>query len=155
VYFVPAFVGLGSPYWDSEARGTVSGITLATTKAHLVRATLESIAYQTLDLVDAMQADSGRALQELRVDGGASANDFLMQFQADILGCPLVRPVDTETTALGAAYMAGLAIGIWHDTSELESLWRAGRTFEPSMSADERGSLVEGWKKAVVRSRLK
>jgi glycerol kinase len=124
-----------------------------TGRAEIVRATLESIAYQTRDLVEAMQSDSGESLKELRVDGGASANNFLMQFQADILGCRIVRPADTETTALGAAYLAGLAVGIWKSQEELESFWKSERTFEPNMSADRRDSLYSGWKKAVARSR--
>ena len=116
VYVVPAFVGLGAPHWNADARGLITGLTLGTTRAHIVRATLEAIAYQTRELIDAMQADSGARLAELRVDGGAAQNDFLMQFQSDILGCRIVRPVDTETTALGAAYLAGLATGIWKST---------------------------------------
>jgi glycerol kinase len=153
VHVVPAFVGLGAPYWDSSARGIVSGMTLGTGRAQIVRATLESIAYQTRDLVEAMQSDSGETLKELRVDGGASANNFLMQFQADILGCRIVRPADTETTALGAAYLAGLAVGIWKSQEELESFWKSERTFEPNMGADQRDSLYSGWKKAVAQSR--
>jgi glycerol kinase len=154
VYFVPAFVGLGAPHWDSAAKGMISGMTLGTSKAHIVRATLESIAYQTRDLADAMKADTGHELEQLRVDGGASANDFLMQFQADILGCPIVRPADIETTALGAAYLAGLAVGFWRDVAELESFWRPNRIFEPQMSVDQRESLFDGWKKAVARCRF-
>lgn len=154
VHFVPAFVGLGAPYWDSGAKGMLDGITFATTKAHIVRATLESIAYQTRDLVEAMKADTGRDVEQLRVDGGASANDFLMQFQADILGCPIVRPADVETTALGAAYLAGLAVGVWRDTPELESFWKADRVFDPQMSRDERDSRFAAWKKSVSRCRL-
>jgi len=152
VYLVPAFVGLGAPYWDSDARGMITGITRATGKEHIVRATLESIAYQTRELVDAMEADAGEPLQELRVDGGAAGNDFLMQFQADILGRPIVRPVDVETTALGAAYLAGLATGFWNSTGELENFWRADRTYEPSMSASRRDDLLAGWKTAVRRA---
>lgn len=154
VYMVPAFVGLGTPYWDSEARGLLSGMTLGTTSAHVVRATLESIAYQTRDLVEAMQADSGEKLRELRVDGGAVANNFLMQFQADILGCPIVRPVDTETTALGAAYLAGLGTGIWKSPEEVSSFWKSERVFEPRMDASRREDLYAGWKKAIARARL-
>jgi glycerol kinase len=149
VYFVPAFVGLGAPYWDSDARGTISGITRATTRDHIVRATLESIAYQTRELVDAMEADAGEPLRELRVDGGAAANDFLMQFQADILGRPIVRPIDIETTALGAAYLAGVATGFWKNLEEVESFWRADRTYEPGMSDSRRADLLAGWKTAV------
>jgi glycerol kinase len=154
VYMVPAFVGLGAPYWDANARGILSGMTLGTGRAQIVRAALESIAYQTRDLVEAMQSDSGETLKELRVDGGASANNFLMQFQADILGCRIVRPADTETTALGAAYLAGLAVGIWKSQEELESFWESERIFEPRMSADQRDSLYSDWRKAVSRSRL-
>lgn len=154
VYMVPAFVGLGAPHWDSAARGTLSGITAGTTGAHIIRATLESIAYQTRELTDAMQADSGEKLAELRVDGGASVNNFLMQFQADILGCRIVRPADIETTALGAAYLAGLATGFFKSPEEVESFWRPERVFEPSMSEDMRETLFEGWKKVVARARL-
>jgi len=152
-YVVPAFVGLGAPYWDSTARGILTGITAATDRARLVRATLESIAYQTRDLVEAMEADSGQKLKELRVDGGATANNFLMQFQADILGCPIVRPADIETTALGAAYLAGLATGFFKGTSDLEKFWKAERIFEPAMPAARRKELVAGWHDAVARCR--
>jgi glycerol kinase len=151
VYFVPAFVGLGAPHWDSNARGMLTGLTRASGRAHIVRAALESIAYQTRELVEAMEADSGEKLKELRVDGGATANNFLMQFQADLLGCPIVRPSDIETTALGAAYLAGLATGFWKSIEELESFWRAERTFEPTMPAARREELFEGWKRAVAR----
>jgi len=151
VYVVPAFVGLGAPHWNADARALISGLTLGSTRAHIVRATLEAIAYQTRELVDAMQADSGASLQELRVDGGAAQNDFLMQFQADILGCRIVRPVDTETTALGAAYLAGLATGVWKDTAEVEQFWRAEKVFEPEMSEARREELYAGWKQAVSR----
>ncbi len=153
VYFVPAFVGLGAPHWDPNARGLITGLTRSTGRAHIVRAALESIAYQTRELVEAMQADSGEQLRELRVDGGAAVNDHLMQFQADILGKPLVRPVDVETTALGAAYLAGLATGFWKSLAEVESFWRAERRFEPQMSATERDKLFDGWKQAVRRTR--
>ncbi len=153
VYFVPAFVGLGAPHWDPDARGLITGLTRSTGRAHIVRAALESIAYQTRELVEAMQADSGEELRELRVDGGAAVNDHLMQFQADILGKPLVRPVDVETTALGAAYLAGLATGFWKSLAEVESFWRAERRFEPRMPAATRESLFAGWKAAVVRAR--
>ena len=152
-YVVPAFVGLGAPYWDSSARGILSGITAATDRARLVRATLESIAYQTHDLVHAMEADSGHKLKELRVDGGATANSFLMQFQADILGCKIVRPADIETTALGAAYLAGLASGFYKSTTELERFWRSERVFEPNMTTDRREELLAGWRDAVARCR--
>jgi glycerol kinase len=153
VYLVPAFVGLGAPHWDSSARGLITGVTRATGRAEIVRAALESIAYQTRELVEAMEADSGERLTELRVDGGATANNFLMQFQADLLGRPIVRPVDVETTALGAAYLAGLAVGVWSGVAELERFWRAERVFEPRMSADERESLYAGWQRAVARCR--
>src|SRR5262249_22947010 len=124
VYFVPAFVGLGAPYWDQYARGTLLGITRGTGREHIVRAALGSIAYQTYDVLDAMRGDSGIEITELRVDGGAVGNDFLMQFQADILGIPVVRPENTETTAAGAAYLAGLAVGFWSSAEELESVWK-------------------------------
>ena len=154
VYFVPAFVGLGAPYWDPAARGALTGVTAGTSRAHVVRATLESIAYQSRELIDAMQADSGERLAELRVDGGAAANNFLMQFQADILGCRIVRPADIETTALGAAYLAGLATGFFKNCDEVESFWRAEMAFEPAMPADRREELFAGWKKAVARARM-
>jgi glycerol kinase len=153
VYMAPAFVGLGAPHWDSSARGLITGITRSTGKAEIVRAALESIAYQTRELVEAMEADSGERLTELRVDGGATANNFLMQFQADILDRPIVRPADVETTALGAAYLAGLAVGVWKSVEELERFWRSERVFEPRMNADERESLYAGWKRAVARCR--
>jgi glycerol kinase len=154
VYFVPALVGLGAPHWDSQARGLLTGITQATGRAEIVRAALEGIAYQTRELVEAMEADSGESLQELRVDGGAAANNFLMQFQADILGKRLVRPEDTETTALGAAYLAGLATGFFQNLDEIDRFWRAERTFRPAMSAAQRDELYAGWKKAVARCRF-
>jgi glycerol kinase len=153
VYFVPAFVGLGAPHWDSSARGMISGITQGTGSGQIVRAALESIAYQTRELVEAMQADSGEKLRELRVDGGASANNFLMQFQADILGCRIVRPADVETTALGAAYLAGLATGFWKSVEEVERFWRPERVFEPVMDTDRREFLYAGWQAAVRRCR--
>jgi len=152
VYCVPAFVGLGAPYWRPQARGTITGLTRGASRAHLVRATLESIAYQSQDLFEAMIADSGQAIQELRVDGGAARNNFLMQFQADLAGCPVVRPEDTETTALGAAYLAGLATGIFRNTEQLTDLWKAERTFEPKMPGSERDRLYLGWKNAVERA---
>ena len=152
VYFVPAFVGLGAPYWRPQARGTLTGLTRGTTRAHLVRAALESIAYQSQDLFEAMVADSGLAVSQVRVDGGAAANDFLMQFQADLVGCPVVRPADTETTALGAAYLAGLATGVFPNTDTLAELWKAEKTFEPQMPKSERDALYEGWKAAVERA---
>jgi glycerol kinase len=153
VYLVPAFVGLGAPYWDEHARGTIVGLTRGTTREHLIRATLESIAYQTRDVVACVEADSGLALEALRVDGGASENDFLMQFQADILGIPVQRPAVLEVTALGAAALAGLAVGFWRDTADIEA-GDAGRTvFDPSLTADRREALYVGWKRAVERSR--
>jgi glycerol kinase len=153
VYFVPAFTGLGAPYWDMPARGIITGLTRGSGTAHLVRAALESIAYQTRDLVEAMEADSGEKLSELRVDGGAAANDFLMQFQADVLGCKIVRPADIETTALGAAYLAGLAAGVWKSTAEVEQFWQAERVFEPVIGDRERDALYAGWKHAVTQCR--
>jgi glycerol kinase len=153
VYLVPAFVGLGSPHWDARARGIISGLTQAAGRAEIVRAALEGIAYQTRELVDAMQADSGAALKQLRVDGGASANDFLMQFQADILGCEIARPADVETTALGAAFLAGLATGVWQSTNELEELWGIDRVFRPAMPQSRTEELFAGWKDAVARAR--
>ena len=152
VYLVPAFVGLGAPHWSSDARGLITGLTRASGKAHIVRATLESIAYQTRELVDAMEADSGEELAELRVDGGAAANDFLMQFQADILGKPVVRPSNVETTALGAAFLAGLATGVWRDLEEIESFWGVDKRFEPAMNESRREKLYAGWKTAVARA---
>jgi glycerol kinase len=152
VYFVPAFVGLGAPYWDQYARGTIIGLTRGSSREHIARAALESIAYQTFEVLDAMRTDSGIELSELRVDGGASRNDFLMQFQADILGIPVVRPANTETTAAGAAYLAGLAVDFWSSAEELNSLWRRERVFEPRMTATERDRLVEGWRRAVGRA---
>ena len=153
VYFVPAFVGLGAPHWDPDARGLITGLTRSTGRAHIVRAAIESIAYQTRELVEAMQADAGEPLRELRVDGGAAVNDLLMQFQSDILGKPIVRPVDVETTALGAAYLAGLATGFWKSIAEVESFWRAERRFEPKMPAATRERLFGEWKAAVARAR--
>jgi glycerol kinase len=153
VHFVPAFVGLGAPHWDSNARGLLSGLTRATTIAHIVRAALEAIAFQTCELVHAMEADSGQRMAELRVDGGASANNFLMQFQADVLGIPAVRPVDIETTALGAAYLAGLAVGYWKSVEELESFWRVERRFEPQLDDATRSTMFGEWQQAVSRCR--
>jgi glycerol kinase len=149
VYVVPAFVGLGTPYWDSTVRGAVFGLTRGTQKEHFIRATLESMAYQTKDVLNAMQEDSGITLQSLRVDGGAVANNFLMQFQADVLGVPVQRPVVNETTALGAAYLAGLAVGFWKDRREITDRWGVERTFEPAMPAGEAAKLYRGWQTAV------
>ncbi|MFN3648408.1 MAG: glycerol kinase GlpK [Armatimonadota bacterium] len=152
VYLVPAFTGLGAPYWDPHARGTMVGLTRGTTRAHLVRAALEAIALQTCDVVEAMAADAGAPLRTLRVDGGASANDFLMQLQADLLGIPVERAACAETTALGAAYLAGVGCGLWRPR-ELASLWRADRVFEPRMSEDQRQSLRHGWRRAIEQTR--
>ncbi len=153
VYLVPAFVGLGAPYWDQYARGAIVGLTRGSGRAQIVRATLEAIAYQTRDVVDAMSADSGLTLETLRVDGGAVVNDFLMQFQADILGVTVQRPAVTETTALGAAYLAGLATGFWNSQAEIAGQWQLEREFEPAMSEDQRQSLYAGWQRAVERAR--
>jgi len=152
VYFVPAFVGLGAPHWDMYARGTILGITRGTSRAHLARATLESIAYQSREVLDAAMADAGLALPELRVDGGATANDLLMQFQADILDKPVVRPVVKETTALGAAYLAGLAVGYWSSREEIARNWAVGRRFLPSMGRSRREELYAEWRRAVARA---
>ena len=153
VYVVPAFVGLGAPYWDMYARGTIVGLTRGANRNHIVRATLESIAFQTRDVLQAMEDDSGITLKALKVDGGAVANNFLMQFQADILGVPVDRPMVTETTALGAAFLAGLAVGFWKDKAEITAQWNVNRTFKPSMAAGERDKRYHGWKRAVERSR--
>jgi glycerol kinase len=152
VYFVPAFVGLGAPHWDQYARGTIVGLTRGSTREHIARAALESIAYQTSDVLRCMHDDSGIKLTELRVDGGAARNDFLMQFQANILGIPVVRPTNTETTAAGAAFLAGLATGFWSSAQELGELWQREKTFEPEMGASERERLIEGWTRAVERA---
>ncbi|MDQ1003489.1 glycerol kinase [Neobacillus niacini] len=149
VYLVPAFVGLGTPYWDSDVKGAVFGLTRGTTKEHLIRATLESLAYQTKDVLSAMEADSGIELKTLRVDGGAVKNNFLMEFQSDILDVPVERPVVSETTALGAAYLAGLAVGFWKSQEEIAKQWAVDRTILPKMSAENRNKLYNGWKKAV------
>jgi glycerol kinase len=151
VYLVPAFVGLGAPHWDQYARGSIFGITRGTKAGHLARAALESIAYQVADLVDAMKKDSGAAVPELRVDGGGSANDALMQFQADILGIPVVRPAVTEATALGAAYLAGIAVKFWRDVKEIASLPREERRFEPQMPQSRSKVLRERWNEAISR----
>lgn len=153
VIFVPAFTGLGAPYWDAYARGTILGMTRGTNKAHIARAALDSIAYQTVDVLEAMHRDSGIALSELRVDGGAARNDLLMQFQADMLGVAVVRPQVTETTALGAAYLAGLAVGFWASIEEITAQWKVERRFEPGMSQDVRESKLARWRRAVERAR--
>jgi glycerol kinase len=149
VYVVPAFVGLGTPYWDSDARGAIFGLTRGTTKEHFIRATLESLAYQTKDVLTAMEADSGIELTKLRVDGGAVKNNLLMDFQSDILNVPVERPVIIETTALGAAYLAGLAVGFWKSREEISDQWKVDKSFEPTMEAEEREELYGGWKVAV------
>jgi glycerol kinase len=153
VYLVPAFVGLGAPYWDERARGAIVGITRGTTRDHIVRAALESIAYQTRDVVECVRADSGLELDTLRVDGGAARNDFLMQFQADILGVRVERPPMLEVTALGAALLAGLGVGFWSDRADLELADERAQVFEPKLGAERREALYAGWKRAVERSR--
>ena len=152
VYLVPAFVGLGAPYWNQDARGTIVGLTRGTTREHIARAALESIAYQTRDVLEAMQHDSGIKLGALKVDGGATANNLLMQFQADVLGVTVQRPIVQETTALGAAYLAGLAVGFWKDKADIAANWALDREFTPSMAASRREQLCARWKKAVERS---
>jgi len=153
VYLVPAFTGLGSPHWDAHARGVMVGLTRGTTRGHVARAALEGIAFQSAEVLDAMRRDAGHPLLELRVDGGATVNDLLMQFQADLLGVPVVRPRIRETTALGAAYLAGLATGFWSSREELAGKWQAERTFEPRMSRDEAAARMRGWSRAVERAR--
>jgi len=152
VFIVPAFTGLGAPHWDPDARGAIFGLTRGTSRAHIARAALESIAFQSADVLDAMQKDSGMSLKELRVDGGATANDLLMQFQADLLGVPVVRPKVLETTALGAAYLAGLTTALWKSREEIASQWQAERRFEPRMDAGRRQALMARWREAVGRS---
>ena len=154
VYVVPAFTGLGAPYWDAYARGAVFGLTRGTSRAHFVRATVESLAYETWDVLRAMEADAGLSITSLRVDGGASANNFLMQFQADIQNAQIVRPEITETTALGAAYLAGLAVGYYDSLEEIEGYWKAGRQFVPEIDEDKRKKLLAGWMDAVDRTRV-
>jgi glycerol kinase len=149
VYVVPAFTGLGAPYWNQDARGTIVGLTRGSTASHIARAALESIAYQTMDVLKAMEADSGIAIKELRVDGGATANDLLMQFQSDILHTKVLRPTVTETTALGAAYLAGLAVGYWKSINDIQQQWQIDKIFEPVMDESKRNDLTAGWKKAV------
>lgn len=153
VYFVPAFVGLGAPYWDPDARGTIIGITRGTTRQHIARAAIESMAFQSRDVLDAMQRDAALQLDHLKVDGGAAGNDLLMQFQADLLGTRVCRPVVAETTALGAAYLAGLAVGFWQDTADISRNWCLNREFTPKMPSETRERLYAGWKEAVQRSR--
>ena len=153
VYLVPAFAGLGAPYWDQYARGTMVGITRGTTKAHIARAALEAIALQSLDILECMQRDSGLTLAALRADGGATRNNLLMQFQADVLGVAVERPMVTETTALGAAYLAGLAVGFWESEEEIAAMWRLDRRFEPNMDRAVRESMLHGWRRAVERAK--
>ncbi|MFN2341277.1 MAG: glycerol kinase GlpK [Halanaerobium sp.] len=153
VYVVPAFAGLGAPYWDMYARGTIVGLTRGSSKDHIIRATLESIAYQSRDVLEAMEADSGIELKKMRVDGGAAMNDFLMQFQADILGSEVERPEINETTALGAAYLAGLAVGFWENKEELVKKWKKDKDFKSEMNEEKREKLYSGWKRAVERSK--
>ena len=148
-YVVPAFTGLGAPYWDQYARGTIVGITRGVNKCHIIRATLESLAYQVNDVLVAMKADSGIALSSLKVDGGASANNFLMQTQADIINVPVNRPQCVETTAMGAAYLAGLAVGYWKDLEDIKNNWMVDRTFVPVLEEKTRTERIQGWKKAV------
>ena len=152
VFLVPAFVGLGAPHWDPDARGTLIGLTRGTTKAHVALAALQSIAFQSTDVLAAMQRDASKPLTEVRVDGGAAKNDLLMQFQADISGVPVVRPEVIETTALGAAYLAGLATGFWTGLDEISELWRVDRRFEPAMQPSRREDLIGRWHQAVERS---
>ncbi|CAN5774354.1 glycerol kinase GlpK [soil metagenome] len=152
VVFVPALAGLGAPHWDQDARGTITGITRGTMAAHIARATLEAIAFQTRDVIDAMEADSGIALEELRVDGGASSNNLLMQIQANVLGVPVVRPKNVETTVLGSAYLSGLASGVWDDREDVRSSWQVDRRFEPEWNDDERSERYRKWQDAVGRS---
>jgi glycerol kinase len=154
VSFVPAFAGLGAPYWNPDARGTVVGITRGTKAAHIARAALESIAYQTMDVLKAMEADAGTSIKELRVDGGATANNLLMQFQADLLNCKVIRPEITETTALGAAYLAGLAVGFWKNTAEIAKWWKSERVFEPGVQSVKMRSGIDSWKRAVSAAQV-
>jgi glycerol kinase len=153
VYFVPAFAGLGSPHWDPYARGAIVGLSRGASAGHIARAALESIAYQTADVLQAMEKDSGIAVKELRVDGGAAANDLLLQFQADVLGVRVVRPRIHETTALGAAYLAGLGVGFWQSAADLDAQWQVERVFEPAMSRADAVALGTGWHMAVARAR--
>jgi glycerol kinase len=153
VAFVPALTGLGAPHWDPDARGTILGLTRGTTRAHIARAALEAIAFQVRDVVDAMCSDSAVSLSELRVDGGAAGNDLLMQLQADLLGVPIIRPTQLESTAMGAAFLAGLGAGIWKSTADIEHTWHIDKRFEPRIGQDERDARYAVWKRAVERSR--
>jgi len=152
-YLVPAFVGLGAPHWDQYARGILAGITRGVTQGHVARAAIESMAYQVADVIDAMEADSGIETRELRADGGAAANNLLLQFQSDILGVPVIRPETLETTALGAAYLAGLAVDFWDSQDEIRDQWQLDRTFTPEMDADRVAELRAGWAKALERAK--
>jgi glycerol kinase len=153
VYLVPAFAGLGAPHWDQYARGTIVGLTRGSTKAHIARAALEGIVLQVMDVLNAMEADAGIKLKELRVDGGASANDLLMQLQADFLNVPVVRPKVAETTALGAAYLAGLAVGFWKNQADIARQWRVDKRFKPAMKSATRNEIVKGWVRALDRAK--
>ena len=153
VYLVPAFAGLGAPHWDAYARGAIFGLTRGATAAHIARAALEAIAFQSADVLAAMEKDAGITLTELRVDGGATANNLLMQFQADLLGVPVVRPKVLETTALGAGYLAGLAVGYWKDAADVAANWRVDRVFEPAMPRERAAALRANWDKAVARAK--
>jgi glycerol kinase len=149
VYMVPAFTGLGAPYWNQHARGLIVGLTRGTSDAHIARASVESIAYQTMDVLKAMEADAGLAIKEVRVDGGATVNNDLMQFQADILNTTVIRPQITETTALGAAYLAGLAVGFWNSIEEVETYWQKERAFEADIGEESRAKHQNNWKRAI------
>ena len=155
VYLVPAFVGLGAPYWDPYARGVLTGLTRGANRAHIVRAAVESMAYQTCDVLRAMEQDAGIPLAELRADGGAAANAFLLQFQADITGVPVLRPSTLETTALGAAYLAGLAVGYWSDFAEIRRNWQVAEAFSPAISKEEAAGLEAGWRHAVRQAQMR
>jgi len=152
VYLVPAFAGLGAPHWNQHARGAIFGLTRGSTTAHIAKAALDSIAYQTYDVLEAMEADAGINITELRVDGGATVNNALMQFQSDILDCKVVRPTITETTALGAAYLAGLAVGYWKNIKEIQQQWQVDKTFSPQMELNKTSDLLKGWQQAIKAS---
>ena len=149
VYLVPAFAGLGAPYWNQDARGIIVGLSRGTTDSHIARAALESMAFQTMDVLKAMEADSGLEIKQLRVDGGATANNFMMQFQSDLLHCQVIRPKTVETTALGAAYLAGLAVGYWESTDEIQELWQIDREFDPERKPEEVETSIKNWKRAI------
>jgi glycerol kinase len=153
VYLVPAFAGLGAPHWDQYARGTIVGLTRGSTKAHIARAALEGIVLQVMDVLKAMEADSGIKLKELRVDGGASGNDLLMQLQADLLNVPVIRPKVAETTALGAAYLAGLAVGFWKNQADIAKQWQVDKRFKPAMKPPIRNRITKGWVRALGRAK--